>query len=313
MGDGRPAETANDHNPPAREPRETWRTLAAILMAAWGLRWLAGPVVVLLQRPAYGVAVRGAAPAGGAVQFRHATAILSLALALAALSTGVALWRRATAARMAVYVLAAVAACRLLLSLLPALLDMPAASADPMLHTARLVAILMASYSALADAGCALALAWFLRRSVVLPAAETGAGSGAQAIPAVLGLSCLLLLSIEGLQVANLPATLRSVSQAMAGGSPLMLASMASTIPAAIGALVAAALVWRRVAWARGLVVALLCLRLLRVCALVALTSLESIPHTPPGVAMLVGAVTSDIAAFLECGLPLYHLHRGQP
>ena len=71
----------------------------------------------------------------------------------------------------------------------------------------------------------------------------TVATGPAQPIGALLGASCLLLLSIEGLQVADLPATLRSISQAVAGGSPLLLASMASTVPAAIGALVAAVLV----------------------------------------------------------------------
>jgi len=58
---------------------------------------------------------------------------------------------------------------------------------------------------------------------------------------------------------------------------------------------------------------ALLCLRLLRVCGLVALTSLESIPQTPPGGAMLLGALTSDAASFIECGLPLYYLSGGRP
>ena len=247
MGDGRPAETANDHNPPAASPARRgahWRPSSWPPGGPGGCRACGCPLQRSVRRSRSRGSGRGVS---SSARHRHPEPRLAPRRTLhrrcpaAARHRGsygcLCLWPQPAGAPVAATGAA----------------DMPAACRSDAAHR-QARGHTHGQLLALADAA-ARWLAWFLRRSVVLPAAETGAGSGR---PSACWGSPVFLLSIEGCRWRTRHA------QTSAGNGRWESAHAGldgPTIPAAIGAPVAAALVWRRVAWARP-VVALLCLRL---------------------------------------------------
>jgi len=293
-----PGDDSADMQPPQAASRLPWQIVAGLLMLVWGIRWLTDPMLrtaVWLLLCAGNAAAWSAAAAP--LLLYCALQAASLALAAWTMVTGVRLLRQASAALVAVRVLLASAGVTACASLLPQAAQLLAAGGGPAgaVHRLRLSHAIASTTAP--EIGAAVLLAWFIwRQTTPRPMS-------------IAGFACLLLVWLDGL--AGLRGSLAAL-EALVGPSariePTQVA-VSLALPSALMALGTAFLLGRRVPWARGAAMTLLCLRLLRVLVLFPQACLIAASIQPA----LVSASTHVAASLVECAVPLYFVARRSP
>jgi hypothetical protein len=295
-----------------RRVARSWHILTAVLLMAWAVKWLFGPLVLTLQTSAAlpGDAVSGLGAA--TVAWRYVAGAVALIVVIASVVAGVKLIvGRERGAGFARGVLTAIIVFKLAVVIVPIVIDTLVIRGNTLAMLQKLPSAVVTGMSTLSDIGCAAALLWFVGRMVASPVGEDepeDTATPSRAVAPIVTLAVLFLVFREGLRLPMLPLDVANLRQALVGfsGSPMYLLMLSLGTITSAGAII---LLMARLARARLLgpaVVLLLAIALLRSVTLLVTSAGTPFGAGGVGMATQVGLYVTCVVGMLEYSLLLH-------